>query len=285
MVSLYRGILLLYLATVTFIPVHAQALRYHRVDDDLLKSRIALAQPGKEKRLEALSRLFEEAGCTGSNLVRQPIRGFRTPNIICTLPGTTPATVVIGAHFDCAEIGEGVADNWSGASLLPSLYESMAKSPRTLTFVFVGFTEEEAGLHGSDFFVRQWKKDKRPLPLAMLNLDTIGLSPAKVEVTRSDKRLTDALVRVAAAMKLPISGANTSQVGTSDSQEFAEAKVPVLDIHSVTQDTWKILHSPLDNQSAVQFGHYRDTYLLTTGFLTYLDAMQARAVQPPSGGN
>ena len=102
------------------------------------------------------------SGCSGANIARQPVRGYELPNIRFTLPGATPATVIIGAQFDSIDVGDGVAGNWSGSSLL---------------------------------------------------------------------------------------------------------------------------HGPLDNQTAVQFEHYRDTSLLTTGFLTFLDAMQARAVQPPSGGN
>lgn len=265
----------------------AQTLKFERVRDEVLKSRVSLSENGNTKRLEALSKLFEEAGCTGDKLARQPVKGLKIPNIICTLPGTSAETVIVGAHFDSVTTGKGFVDNWSGASLLPSIYEALSKSPRKLTFLFVGFTEEETGLKGSRFFVRQWKQDQKAPPAAMINIDSVGLNPPKIETSRSDKRLAAILARVGQAMKMTITGVDVSKVGTTDASPFAEAKVPVLDIHSVTQDTFQILHSPFDDDKAVQFQHYKDTYLVVTAFLTFLDQVQAQATQATSsnGGN
>ncbi|HNY42861.1 MAG TPA: M28 family peptidase, partial [Bryobacteraceae bacterium] len=203
----------------------AQGLRIEFTANDRLRQRLA-ANPEKNKaRMETLEALFAESGCKDRQLQRQSVRGHALPNVICTLPGTGEGTVVVGAHFDHVEIGSGAVDNWSGASLLPSLYEGLAKSPRTLTFVFAGFTEEESGLNGSRYFVQQWKREKRPLPLAMINIDTIGLTPTKVGVSTSDKRLVDILWRLSQAMKLPLMGMNAERVGTSDHEEFANAKI------------------------------------------------------------
>lgn len=263
----------------------AQTLKFERVPDEVLKSRVSLAENGNTKRLEALSNLFEEAGCAGDKLARQSVKGLKIPNIICTLPGTSSETVIVGAHFDSVPTGKGFVDNWSGASLLPSIYEALSKSPRTLTFLFVGFTEEETGLKGSRFFVRQWKREQKPPPAAMINIDSVGLNPPKIETSLSDERLAAILARVGQAMKMTITGVDVSKVGTSDSAPFAEAKVPVLDIHSVTQETFRILHSPFDDDKAVEFQHYKDAYLLVTAFLTYLDQVQAQAAQAtPAGG-
>ena len=46
------------------------------------------------------------------------------------------------------ENGEGVVDNWNGASLLPSLFESLESQALRHTFRFIGFAEEETGLSG-----------------------------------------------------------------------------------------------------------------------------------------
>jgi len=43
------------------------------------------------------------------------------------------------------EAGDGVVDNWTGASLLSSLYQGLADVPRRHTFRFVSFSHGEYG--------------------------------------------------------------------------------------------------------------------------------------------
>ena len=69
--------------------------------------------------------LFEEAGCSGEHLTEQPVKHSHDPNVICALPGQSDAQIVVGGHFDFVDRGQGVVDNWSGCSLLPSLYQSL----------------------------------------------------------------------------------------------------------------------------------------------------------------
>jgi hypothetical protein len=59
------------------------------------------------------------------------------------LPGETERIILVGAHTDHVEEGDGVVGNWSGASLLPSLLYSLSAKPGQHTFVFNGFTAEE----------------------------------------------------------------------------------------------------------------------------------------------
>jgi Zn-dependent M28 family amino/carboxypeptidase len=69
--------------------------------------------------------------------------------------------VIVGGHFDFAEHGSGIVDDWSGASLLPSLYEALKAEPRRHTFLFVAFAEEELGLIGSRRYVKAMVPEKR----------------------------------------------------------------------------------------------------------------------------
>ncbi len=68
------------------------------------------------------------------------------------LPGRSDRVIIVGAHFDRVADGDGVVDNWSGASLLPSLYEAVKLEPRRHTYIFVGFTDGEEGEVGSHFY-------------------------------------------------------------------------------------------------------------------------------------
>jgi Zn-dependent M28 family amino/carboxypeptidase len=111
------------------------------------------------------------------------MKGSRSPNVICTLPGESGAVILTGAHFDFSGRGKGVVDNWSGAALLPSLYQSLADRPRRHTFVFVGYTGEEAGLLGSQSYVKQLTPEQRSKIAAAVNLDCLGLSSTKLWLT------------------------------------------------------------------------------------------------------
>jgi Iap family predicted aminopeptidase len=221
------------------------------------------------KRELRLQSLFEEAGCTGDNLTEQRVRHAQAPNVICTLPGSTSSEIVVGAHFDFVDRGKGVVDNWSGCSLLPSLFQSLKETPRQHTFVFIGFTNEEEGLVGSNFYVHQLGKEGRRNISAMVNLDSLGLSPTKMDL--GDKKLARALTAVAGDLKLPLSVMNVRSLGRSDSDSFQDNRIPSITIHSVTGDTWPILHSPRDQLSAIKLDDYYETYLLVRAYLAYLD--------------
>jgi hypothetical protein len=84
--------------------------------------------------------------------------------------------------------------------------------------------------------------------------------------------LADALQNVANSMRLPLDVVNVHQVGKSDSDSFEDRHVPSVLIHSITQETFPILHSPQDQMSAIRFGDYYDTYRLLAAYLAYLDA-------------
>jgi len=238
---------------------------------EAIERRLNLAPEKKAGRPAAVRGLFEEAGCRDTMLEEQVVKGSKQPNIICSLRGTSGSVILVGAHYDFSGAGRGVVDNWSGVSLLPSLFEVLRKAPRKHTFVFVGFTDEETGLQGSWFYVKQLSPEQRTGIRAMVNLDSLGLSSTKVWLSGSDHVLTNRLAGVAKALNLPVEGVNVELVGGADSQSFRNKKIPAITVHSVTQETLKILHSRDDNLSAMRMSDYYDTYRLLCGYLVYLD--------------
>jgi len=178
----------------------------------------------------------------------------------------------VGAHFDKVARGGGVVDNWSGASLLPSLFESLREQPRKHTFIFIGFTDEERGLVGSRYYVSQMTPDEVPRTRAMVNIDTLALGPTNIWLTHSDRKLASAFYGVAQSMKLPVAVVNADKVGNDDSASFMRRRIPTLMIHSITNQTLHILHSADDNLSAVKFADYYDSYRLIAAYLAWIDA-------------
>lgn len=155
--------------------------------------------------------------------------------------------------------------------MLPSLYQAILASPRRHTFRFIAFCAEEQGLVGSRFYVSSLTPKEVKKISAMVNMDTLGLGPSEVWVSRSDQKLVRALNRTARALKLPLSAANVDGFGESDEEPFIDRKIPVVIVHSLTQETMRVLHSPKDNFSAVHFDDYYDSYRLLSGYLVYLD--------------
>lgn len=251
----------------------AETLVYNLVPRKSVEARL-MAYAGNDQQREAtLLQLFAEAGCDGDHLSEQVVKGSKLRNVICLLPGTSGRFVIVGAHFDHASEGDGVVDNWSGASLLPSLYQAIKEHAHKHTYVFIGFASEEKGEIGSRFYVKQMTQEQAATTDAMVNMDTLGLSPSKVWATHSDTKLTNMLVYIAKRINLPIAAVNVERVGSTDSEQFAERKIPRITIHSLTQETWDahILHTSKDKISAIKLDDYYDTYCLLAAYITYLD--------------
>lgn len=247
-------------------------LEFRAVNPEAVEARLKRVPRGNAERQLTLRQMFEEAGCKERRLTEQAVKGVKQPNVICTLPGESSSTMVVGAHFDMVDNGMGVVDNWSGASLLPSIYQALAVRPRQHTFVFVGFSGEERGLLGSAHFVKQLGREGIKGTRLMIDLDSLGMTSTKIWLNGSDRKLAEALNALAAAMKLPLQAVNTERVGTTDSAPFAEKKIPTVSLHSLTQENLRVLHSNLDNVEAVKMDDYYGTYRLVTAYLTYLDA-------------
>jgi hypothetical protein len=97
-------------------------------------------------RVAKLESLFHDAGCADDRFFEQPVPHSKAPNLVCTLIGQTDSEIVVGGHLDSVEIGMGAIDDWSGAALLPSLYQSLKDKPRRHRFVFWASRPKNRGL-------------------------------------------------------------------------------------------------------------------------------------------
>ncbi len=252
--------------------VYSQSSQYPQLQPQVIKDRLQQYAGTDPVREATLKKLFQEAGCNGERLKEQPVRSSNAPNVSCTLAGTGEDVIVVGAHFDHVDAGNGVVDNWSGASLLPSLYESLRSTPRRHTFVFISFTGEEKGFVGSRSYVAGLSKEEIARIRAMIDIDTLGLGPTEIWVNNSDSELVQALFALASTMKLPLREMNVDGIGDSDGHSFKSRHVPIITLHSVTTETLKILHTPRDNFSAIKFDDYYNSYRLIAAYLAILDS-------------
>jgi hypothetical protein len=66
-------------------------------------------------------------------------------------------------------------------------------------------------------------------------------------------------------------------VGSTDSVQFSDRKIPSITIHSLTQETWNahILHTAKDKLSGIKFDDYYESYRLISAYLAFLDQFLA----------
>jgi hypothetical protein len=260
-----------------------QSVKYQPVSRETVESRLRQYTGNNKQREATLKQMFTEAGCDGPHLSEQPVKGSKLPNVICTLLGSSEQVIIVGAHFDRVSEGDGVVDNWSGASLLPSLYEALKNLPRKHTYIFIGFTDEEQGMVGSKFYAHQMNKEQIAATSAMVNMDTLGLASTEIWGSHADKRLNSAIAYLAKQMNLPISTVDVENIGSTDSESFAARRIPSITIHSLTPQAWKggILHSSKDKLSAMQLDDYYETYRLIGAYIAFLDQFAAAAPIAP----
>ncbi len=252
---------------------NAQRLQFETLDAAVIDARLREVPKKDSEREPRLKELLLEAGCAPANLSEEPVKGYHDPNVICVLPGELPSEIVVGAHFDHVSIGEGVVDNWSGATLLPDLLQSIRTLPRHHTFVFIGFTAEERGLVGSNFYVKHLPPEQLKDIDAMINIDSVGMTTTKVWLSHSDPKLVSILAQVAASMELPVAGVNVERVGSADSEPFRNHKIPAITFHSATQENFRVLHSKDDTIRAISLPDYFNTYKLLSAYLAACDKM------------
>ena len=270
-VALACVLIFLFVSYSQALPQQDHAIRFAQLSQELIETRLRRAVPYNNDRETALKDIFGDAGCAGPLLTEQPIKRQKLPNVICTLQGASDSTIIVGAHFDHVSVGDGVVDNWSGASLLPSLYESLKTFPRKHTLLFIGFAAEEEGLVGSESYVKQLTPEQSSKIQVMVNMDSLGLGPTNIWLSHSDEKLAETMNSVAALMKLPLNVVDGDKVGDEDSTSFRKRHIPTVMVHSITQQTLPILHSRNDNLTAIRSDDYYDTYRLLVEYLAVLD--------------
>jgi Peptidase family M28 len=104
----------------SWVVVFAATVHYSPASRQVIEERLRKYAGDNKQREATLKQMFADVGCNDQHLSEQSVKGSKLPNIVCLLPGTSDKVILVGAHYDRVSDGDGVVDNWSGASLLPS---------------------------------------------------------------------------------------------------------------------------------------------------------------------
>jgi Zn-dependent M28 family amino/carboxypeptidase len=200
------------------------------------------------ERLAGVKALFEKMGAPASAISVEKINNVE--NIIIRKPGSTPETVVIGAHYDKVSHGCGAVDNWTGIVAIAHLYRTVKDMPLKKTVLFVGFGREEEGLIGSSAMVKAIDKDQLGQYCAMINIDSLGLGIPQAETAISSKKLVARAADLAKRMEMPFQQ-GTIREGDTDSSSFLARKIPAIALHGLSNEWERVLHTNDDKVSKV----------------------------------
>lgn len=121
-----RAVLILAGVILGPVALFASGLSFQALKKEVVEQRLESFSRDDTQREVILKSMFAQVGC-GDHLTEEAVKHVKQPDLICVLPGQTDETVIVGAHFDHVNAGAGVVDNWSGASLLPSLYQGLSQ--------------------------------------------------------------------------------------------------------------------------------------------------------------
>lgn len=249
----------------------------------IVQERVGLVPTRDEDRVERLRQLFTEAGQCPSDRLQIQETDSDLPNVICTIPGTGPNAIVIGAHYDHRG-GTGALDNWSGAAMLPILAESVGSVAMKHTLVFIAFGGKYHGASGARRYMNQLSEEQRHHITAMINLDSIGLVTPHYW---PDNGLVAPLQLAAMNVHMPqLKSWQVDHDGLLDTDVFRKAKIPSITIHSLGRqgtDLLYVVHSHEDTVKALDMRAYFETYELLSVYLAYLDQITAPIALGVSG--
>jgi Iap family predicted aminopeptidase len=149
-------------------------------------------------------------------------REIETANLVLRLPGRSPERIIVGAHFDSWDLGQGALDNGLGTAQLFALAHALRGRDLARTVELHWFNGEEQGLWGSRHAAS--RIGDAPV-VAMINLDMVGV-PIAVNAL-GDTSLVPSLERWNAAREKPLSlGVQNINWFGSDHTPYQLAGVP-----------------------------------------------------------
>ena len=291
-----RRVLQLFAVVVLTTCSFAANLTYVRVDEPIVAGRLALKPVDQAARLTMLRNQFLKAGCAADQIKEQHVPGQDQPNLICTLPGTEPGSIVIGARSDYQSKGDELKVDWATLTTLPLLAESLVLTPHRYSLVFVAFTGHK-DLAGSAAYLKSLSDDERKAIRAMIDLDQIGRTPATFsfatvqaasgltplgptkQITHDDTPMSKLLPLAAITLKdTEYAHQNREQLFT-DAQNFERAGTLAL---TITSPAYTKLVRPGNTEVSMARTEldpkvYYQTYNLLCVYTLYLD----RGIAPP----
>ncbi len=216
-------------------------------------------------------------------------------NVVAFLDNKAEKTIIIGAHFDHLGLGEngssldanpkgkihnGADDNASGVAGVLELarYFKKNKAQEHSNFLFICFSGEELGLHGSKYFTEKPTLDFG-LVNYMINMDMIGrLNPTtknlSVSGTGTSAEWETLFKNNGSSLNIKTDSAG---IGPSDHTSFYLKNIPVLHFFTGSHSDY---HKPSDDWDKINYAGEREVLDLIISVIKKLDDQPKLAFLP-----
>lgn len=160
---------------------------------------------------------------------------LESANVIAVKRGVSSEAIIVGAHYDSVDDGNGADDNAAGVAALLEVARLLQDAQTPYTIHFVAFGAEEADMDGSHYYVEQMSKADIKNTVAMINLDSlIAGDIAYVYGDAGRGSLRDWIIQAAADAGFDLQARTAKQLdypdGTpcdcADYDAFQEAGIP-----------------------------------------------------------
>jgi hypothetical protein len=259
----------------------SKTLFFYTSPRSIVETEVHTVPPSDAGRLQRLRDNFSAADCGDGRMREQPVpgkHGETGTNLICTWPGQSPGVIVVVAHYEHVGQGQGALADWSGAALLPFLYQAIQGQPRENTYVFLESWRRE----GAEAWVKSLDKAQRKRIRAVIDLDALGLSYTRFFTTfRPFETVPVGATHLQAQLlwsalsdgltQAPEQASPHHWLSVDPTDPFRAITVPTIVIHSVPPESAQLPGSAADVASAVNGNAYFTTYHLMCAFLTSLD--------------
>lgn len=162
-----------------FREAEAKAREHVLVLADQIGQRVA-GTPGEEQAARYIEDEFVELGyepvVQEFDILREPGKGLEltiSENIIASKPGVSEKEIIVGAHYDSVNTGEGADDNASGVAVMLQVAGQVVTEETPYTIRFVAFGAEEIGIQGSQYYADQMSNEEIQNTELMINLDSL----------------------------------------------------------------------------------------------------------------
>jgi len=195
-----------------------------------------------------LQRLYEKKIITTIEITTKSYcKEVETANLVASLPGKVSDAIVVGAHIDSWDLGQGGIDNGQGTAILYDIARVFKKyfPDNYYTINFVWLNGEELGLLGAKKYVEMHKNDKI---IAMINMDMTGI-PEGFNCMGFDEFIPflNNLVKKLNGFDLK-QGVQSSPWTNSDHEPFMLAGIPTFTVMAhLDEDMYKYYHEMGDS--------------------------------------
>jgi len=200
---------------------------------EALANGIGAREPGSAEEARAAAYIEAALAEDGYSVETQPFtfgrRGRASTIVVAVKEGVSDRQIIIGAHYDSVDDGDGADDNASGVAVLLEVAARIrsVETPHTITLIAYG-AEEADDFYGPRHAVDLMDSADRDSVIAMINLDSLASGDIAYVYGDADQ-LVDWVLQTSSSVGLELQEHPASALhDDSDYYSYQQAGIPFL---------------------------------------------------------